>query len=166
MKKEVLSEETAYIMADMLKTVLKRGTGRYAVNYGFTRPGGGKTGTTQDFTDAWFVGFTPQIATGVWVGVDNPSVSLGPRQSGAVAALPMWAPFMAAAHDTLNLPVEDFVQPEGVVRIKICSVSKKLPTPYCPTETEIFNRKYMPTDTCDIHGPSKTQVERGDRRTF
>jgi len=167
MKKEVLSEETSYIMADLLQTVLKEGTGQYAPTWGFNRPGGGKTGTTQSFTDAWFVGFTPQIATAVWVGMDDPAVSLGNGETGARAALPMWATFMAAAHDTLNLPIADFQRPEGVVELRICSESKKLPTQYCPTETEIFNKKYVPTETCDIHGQINTATEQNNnRRTF
>jgi penicillin-binding protein 1A len=166
MKREVLSEETAYIMTDMLRTVLKQGTGRSAIYYGFDRPGGGKTGTTQNFTDAWFVGFTPQIATGVWVGVDDPSVSLGQSRSGAVAALPMWATFMSTAHDTLNLPEKEFQRPEGIVEETICSVSKDLPTDYCPTETEIFNSNYLPTDKCEIHGRFNVEDNQQQRRTF
>lgn len=167
MKKEVLSEETAYMITDLLQSVLKEGTGQSATYFGFDRPGGGKTGTTQRFTDAWFVGFTPQIAAGVWVGVDDPAVSLGNRRSGAVAALPMWATFMTTAHDTLNLPVQDFEQPEGVVEMKICSETKKLPTRYCPTETELFNKKYVPTETCDVHGKrNASSEERKNRRTF
>ncbi len=167
-KREVLSEETAYIMTNMLQTVMDKGTGGSGRwRWHFYRPAGGKTGTTQNFTDAWFVGFTPQIATGVWVGVDDPQVSLGPRQSGAMAALPMWATFMKAAHDTLNLPEADFVRPPGVVKIKICKVSKKLPTKYCPTETEIFNKKYVPTDTCTIHGQFNQSAQQDNsQKTF
>lgn len=167
-RREVLSEETAYIMTNMLQTVMDKGTGGSGRwRWHFYRPAGGKTGTTQNFTDAWFVGFTPQIATGVWVGVDDPGVSLGPRQSGAVAALPMWATYMKAAHDTLNLPEAEFEQPDGVVEVTICKVSKKLPTKYCPTETEIFNKKYVPTDTCTIHGQFNQSAQRDDhQKTF
>ncbi|MGQ9852419.1 MAG: penicillin-binding protein 1A [Candidatus Oleimicrobiaceae bacterium] len=153
---EVLSEGSAYIITDMMRDVLDmgRGTGRLARTvYGFTRPAAGKTGTTNDFTDAWFIGFTPQIAAGVWVGVDDPSVTLGGGQSGAVAALPIWAPFMRAAHDTLQLPVEDFVMPESVVRVDICSETKLLATETCPEiVSEVFPRQQAPTAYCNKHG--------------
>lgn len=167
-RREVLSEETAYIMTNMLETVMDKGTGASGRwRWHFNRPAGGKTGTTQNFTDAWFVGFTPQMATAVWVGVDNPAVRLGPRRSGAMAALPMWATFMKTAHDTLKLPEEEFQKPDGVVKIKICKVSKLLPTKYCPTETEIFNKKYVPTDTCQIHGQFDQSASRdNNQKTF
>ncbi|RMF66143.1 MAG: PBP1A family penicillin-binding protein, partial [Calditrichaeota bacterium] len=109
--REALRKETAYIMSDMLKSVIfgEHGTGGSARwRYGFTRPAGGKTGTTNDFSDAWFIGFTPQIVTGVWVGIDDYTRTLGDHQSGAAAALPIWAPYMKCAHDTLGLPVLDF----------------------------------------------------------
>jgi penicillin-binding protein 1A len=153
---EVLSEGSAYIITDMMRGVLDmgRGTGRLARTvYGFTRPAAGKTGTTNEFSDAWFVGFTPQIAAGVWVGVDDPSVTLGTGQSGAVAALPIWAPFMRAAHDTLQLPVEDFVMPESVVRVEICNETKLLATETCPeVVSEVFPRQQAPTSYCTKHG--------------
>ncbi|MCF7804346.1 MAG: PBP1A family penicillin-binding protein [Candidatus Marinimicrobia bacterium] len=168
-KKEVLSEETAFLMVDLMQGVMNEsgGTGTSARwRWGFRRPAGGKTGTTQNFTDAWFVGYTPQIASGVWVGVDNPAVSLGPRRSGATAALPMWATFMKTAHDTLDLPEAEFERPDGIVERKICSESKKLPTQYCPTETEIFNQKYIPTETCNVHGNFDDRQDNSGRRTF
>ncbi|HHM23929.1 MAG TPA: PBP1A family penicillin-binding protein [Bacteroidetes bacterium] len=152
-QKEVLSAQTAYIMTDMLETVVNRGTGVYARTiYHFTRPAGGKTGTTDNYTDAWFVGFTPQIAAGVWVGLDDPSISLGHNQTGSVAALPIWAKFMKAAHDTLQLPVEDFKMPPGVVRLLICKESKKLATEYCPeVYEEVFREDTAPKEYCPIH---------------
>ncbi len=153
--REVLREESAYIMVDMLKSVLDegKGTGHIARTvYGFMRPAGGKTGTTNDWTDAWFVGFTPQIVAGVWVGIDDPSITLGDGQSGAVAALPIWARFMEAAHDSLALPVKDFVQPDGVVRLEICNDTKLLATESCPDIVEeVFLQDFRPTEYCDKH---------------
>ena len=70
------------------------------------RPAGGKTGTTNDFTDAWFIGFTPEITAGVWVGYDDKAVSLGKPETGAIAALPIWLEFMQGALD--GKPVEAF----------------------------------------------------------
>ena len=96
---EVLSEETAYLMTNLMQTVMDRGTGGSARwKYNFSRQAAGKTGTTQGWSDAWFVGFTPQIAAGVWFGVDDYQVSLGEGQDGSRAALPAWAKFMRDGH--------------------------------------------------------------------
>ena len=151
-RKEVLSEETAYLMTSLMQTVMDRGTGGSARwKYKFNRPAAGKTGTTQGWSDAWFVGFTPQIAAGCWFGVDNFKVPLGPGQDGSRAALPAWARFMKAAHDTLGLPVEKFAKPNGIEDSEICSVTKKLPLPACPVETEIFKSGTEPTQKCKVH---------------
>jgi|TARA_A100001011_G_scaffold391492_1_gene477088 penicillin-binding protein 1A len=151
-RKEVLSEETAYLMTSLMQTVMDRGTGGSARwKYKFNRPAAGKTGTTQGWSDAWFVGFTPQIAAGCWFGVDDFKVPLGPGQDGSRAALPAWARFMKAAHDTLGLPVEKFAKPSGIEDNEICSVTKKLPLPACPVETEIFKSGTEPTQKCKVH---------------
>ena len=151
-RKEVLSEETAYLMTSLMQTVMDRGTGGSARwKYKFNRPAAGKTGTTQGWSDAWFVGFTPQIAAGCWFGVDDFKVPLGPGQDGSKAALPAWAKFMKAAHDTLGLPVEKFARPSGIENSEICSVTKKLPLPACPVETEIFKSGTEPTQKCKVH---------------
>ncbi|MDP6861554.1 MAG: PBP1A family penicillin-binding protein, partial [Candidatus Marinimicrobia bacterium] len=114
-RKEVLSEETAYLMTSLLQTVMDRGTGGSARwKYKFNRPAAGKTGTTQGWSDAWFVGFTPQIAAGCWFGVDDFRVPLGPGQDGSTAALPAWARFMKGAHDTLGFPIQKFEKPSGI----------------------------------------------------
>jgi len=151
-RKEVLSEETAYLMTSLMQTVMDRGTGGSARwKYKFNRPAAGKTGTTQGWSDAWFVGFTPQIAAGCWFGVDDFQVPLGPGQDGSRAALPAWARFMKAAHDTLDLPIEQFEKPSGIEDMEICSVTKKLPLPACPVETEIFKIGTEPTQKCKVH---------------
>ncbi|MFC1493585.1 penicillin-binding transpeptidase domain-containing protein, partial [candidate division KSB1 bacterium] len=163
---EVLSAETAHIMTTMMQSVVQSGTGQGShLYYGFKRPAGGKTGTTNEHTDAWFVGYTPQIVTGIWFGMDNPAVPLGPRQSGAVAALPPWSRYMAAVHDSLALPVLEFTRPNGVVELKICNETKMLAGKYCPdVVTELFNDKYKPTKTCDKHKlPSDRYKRKRDR---
>lgn len=157
-QKEVLSEETAYLMTNLLESAIKAGTGvSTRVKYKFYADAGGKTGTTNDFTDAWFVGFTPLIAAGVWVGIDDPQVSLGNGQAGSVAALPIWAMFMKMVYDSLKLPDKPFERPANIVELKICSVTKKNPTPYCPITTEIYNKKYVPQGICPIHTGSITK---------
>ncbi len=151
-RKEVLSEETAFLMTSLMQTVMDRGTGGSARwKYKFNRPAAGKTGTTQGWSDAWFVGFTPQIAAGCWFGVDDFKVPLGPGQDGSKAALPAWAKFMKAAHDTLELPNQKFEKPGGISDIEICSVTKKDPFPACPTEKEIFKEGTAPTQKCRVH---------------
>jgi len=92
---DVVSPEVARTMTAMLEEVIQFGTGIQAKALG--RPAAGKTGTTQDYTDAWFVGFTPQITSGVWVGFDDKQVSLGKKETGARAALPIWLEFMQGA---------------------------------------------------------------------
>lgn len=152
-QEEVLNEKTAYVVTNLMESVINKGTGaRSRWLHKFNRPAAGKTGTSQEFRDAWFVGFTPQIVAGTWFGVDGPPiVSLGDKQFGNMAALPVWAKFMKAAHDSLDLPVEYFERPEGVLEIEICSESKKLPRASCPVETEIFIEGTEPVERCEVH---------------
>ena len=101
---DVIPPDVARTMVAMLEDVVKMGTGQAALALG--RPAGGKTGTTNNFSDAWFIGFTPQLTAGVWVGNDDKQISLGKRETGAVAALPIWLQFMKAS--LANQPIEDF----------------------------------------------------------
>src|SRR6266568_315403 len=101
---DVLSPDVARTMTAMLEEVIQFGTGIQAKALG--RPAAGKTGTTQDYTDAWFVGYTPQLTAGVWVGFDDKQISLGKKETGARAALPIWLEFMQGA--TAGTPAMDF----------------------------------------------------------
>ncbi len=112
--RQVISRETAYLITNMLEDVVRRGTGQLA--RGIDRPIAGKTGTTNDYTDAWFIGYAPNLAVGVWVGFDDRR-SLGETESGAHAALPIWLDFMKQALATL--PVVPFEIPEGVSFVNI-----------------------------------------------
>ena len=145
-QKEVLSPETAYMVTNLLQSVVDKGTGgSLRWRYKFRHPAGGKTGTTQNLSDAWFVGFTPNITAGVWYGIDEYSVSLGDGQYGGVAALPAWALFMKNAHKELNIPKDRFEIPEGVVEIEIDSDTKQLPTSRTKNlEKEFFLRSNVP----------------------
>ena len=107
---QAISPETAYLMTNLLKGVIAHGTGWRARELG--RPVAGKTGTTNDYRDAWFIGYTPSLVTGVWVGYDDQS-SIGPRETGAHAALPLWLEFMKKAH--ASRAAEDFAVPEGII---------------------------------------------------
>jgi|TARA_B110000495_G_scaffold36426_1_gene29106 penicillin-binding protein 1A len=149
---EVLSEEIAFLMTNLMQTVMDRGTGGSARwKYKFTRPAAGKTGTTQGWSDAWFVGFTPQLAAGVWYGVDDYQVSLGIGQDGSKAALPTWARFMRDGHDILEMPRVNFQRPSGVVVSEICSVSKMGARKACPVEEEVYKSGSEPAQKCRIH---------------
>lgn len=111
----VLTPAVAYVMTSLLEDVIVRGTGNPARSlYGFNAPAAGKTGTTNDEVDAWFVGYTPSLVTGVWVGADRGG-ELG--LTGAQAALPVWARFMWNV--TKGRPVEDFVVPAGITQVSI-----------------------------------------------
>ena len=151
-QKEILSEETAFMMTNLMQTVIDRGTGgSVRWKYNFYHPAAGKTGTTQGWTDAWFVGFSTQIAAGAWFGIDDPQVSLGKGADGTRAALPAWARFMKTAHDSLYYSKEEFQQPEKVQTFSICQVSKEKPTPLCPLEKELFILGTDPSRLCKIH---------------
>ena len=107
------------------------------------------------------MGFTRDLVAGCWVGVDNPAVSLGNRQAGSVAALPIWATFMKRVYDEEDWEPKEFERPPGVKEYKICSESKLLPTDYCPVELEIFNVKNPPKELCDIHGRTRKARPKG-----
>jgi len=158
-KEAVLSPQTAYIMTSLLQEVLESGTGRGARLRGFTRPAGGKTGTTNDYTDAWFVGFSPDIICGVWVGFDQPKTIIN-KGTGARCALPIWSDFMIEAHR--DLPPRNFPVPSNIVTKKVCGESGLLVTDSCPKNllyTEVFIKGTEPDLDCDIHRP--TLIEGG-----
>ena len=163
-----LSAETAGVMVSMMQSVMDepRGTGHGARRfpYRFTRPAAGKTGTTQNFADAWFVGYTPQLVAGVWVGFDA-KVSLGDRMSGAVIALPIWTNFMKRAHEALELPVEDFELPTSVPRVEICGETYDVATIYCPNPfSEVFVPGTEPVKTCPTHTSKGSSVSTPAKR--
>lgn len=151
--REVLSKETAFIMTSMMQSVINGGTGSVTRSY-FTLPAGGKTGTTQDYADAWFIGFTRGVVAGAWVGFDDRRITFtGSYGQGSRAAAPIWASFMKYAYQDkrLKLKAEGFEQPAGVVQEKICGESHNLATQFCPnTTTEYFNKKYLPM-YCTVH---------------
>lgn len=147
----VVSEATAYLMANMMAEVVDRGTGARARSLGFVLPAAGKTGTTNEYRDAWFVGFTPRLATGVWVGFDRPR-AIARRGFAADVAVPLWATFMKAA--TEGDAAEWLAPPSSVTTAPVCRLSGKRPTDACdPVEvyTEYFARGTEPTEACPLH---------------
>jgi len=112
--RQALPPDLAYVITHMMKGTVERGTGQAAKALG--RPVAAKTGTTNDYSNAWFIGFTPHLATGVWVGYDKPR-SLGKDETGSRVAVPIWTAFMKEA--LAGTPVEDFPIPEGVVVVPV-----------------------------------------------
>ena len=151
---EVLDPRVAYIMVNTMKDVIDQGTGRIIRRLGFTYPAAGKTGTTNDNVDTWFIGFTPDLTCGVWLGYDERQ-SLGKKQTGGEAAAPIWADFMKVA--VAGKPVKDFEPPKGTesefVHRKICLDSGMLASAKClRTRDEIFRKETAPTKLCTLHG--------------
>jgi membrane peptidoglycan carboxypeptidase len=147
-KRRVISEETAFQMVSLMRDVLDRGTGSAARLRGVTFPSGGKTGTTNDGHDAWFVGFTSSLVVGVWVGLDEPAPM--PNASGARYALPIWADFMTRAARVI--PARGFTPPASLREVSLCSVSYLKPTEFCPIYREYFKGDdETPSATCRVH---------------
>jgi penicillin-binding protein 1B len=146
--RSIVRPETAYLVTSMLRSVINEGTGNGVRTAGFTLDAAGKTGTTNDLRDAWFVGFTPELLTVVWVGFDdNQPVGL----SGAQAALPVWTQFMTRA--LAGRPSVAFAAPEGIAYADIDPLTGKLATPLCPKVlTESFLPGSEPTESCELHG--------------
>jgi penicillin-binding protein 1A len=114
---QVLSREEAWIMTDMLRDVIRSGSGANVVREGFRLPAGGKTGTTNDYTDVWFVGFTADLVAGVWMGFDQPKEIMGNAQGGRLAA-PAWAAFMREVYERKPNP-PDWPRPPGILAMPI-----------------------------------------------
>ena len=131
----VIKPEVAYQMVSMLRDAVDRGTGSAVRGLGIKFPVGGKTGTTNEFKDAWFVGFSSSIVAGVWVGYDQPH-TIAPDAYGARYALPIWADFMTRAA-RVRAPAE-FERPAGLAEETLCAISYRQPVDGCPIYTEYF----------------------------
>jgi 1A family penicillin-binding protein len=158
-KDQVLSPQVAYQMVSMLQDVVNRGTGAAARQYGVRGAIGGKTGTTNEYHDAWFIGFNSSVVVGVWVGFDQPQ-TIKEGGSGARVALPIWADFMRRT--ARRLPARAFAPPEGLRPHDLCRLSYLRPLDGCPTYTEYFkDGDAVPTQLCPIHqGTLKQEATR------
>jgi 1A family penicillin-binding protein len=146
----VMTPAAAYVATSMLKDVLTYGTARGLRKFSQERPAAGKTGTTNDYRDAWFIGYTPQMVTGVWVGYDQPRPGGKGFTGGAVAA-PVWGSFMRAA--LAGKPALDFTKPDTVITATIDPTTGFLATPDCPQKRdEFFVSGSEPLQYCHTHG--------------
>ena len=151
---KVLSPQVSYVMTDMLRGVITRGTGTPASVIG--RPAAGKTGTTTDSNDVWFVGYTPELAAAVWIGSDTKEDSartfLSRHNIGSGFPAGIWGHFMKQA--LAEYPVQNFSLPGGLIKTTVCNKSGLLPGNLCPSEnlvTDYFIQGTQPTTTCDVH---------------
>jgi len=162
--RQAISEATAFLMSNMLADVISSGTAWSARRVGFTLPAAGKTGTTNDYRDAWFVGYTPKLVAGVWVGYDTPTTIIA-NGYAAELAVPIWGRFMKTA--TQNDEPDWFKAPAGLITATVCRLSGALARPACREEvvfdddgnvrgsnvyTEYFIRGTEPRTYCPIHG--------------
>ncbi len=152
---EVLSPEEAWLMTDMLRDVVRRGTAYGAVwGQGFRVPAGGKTGTTNDGTDVWYIGFTPDLVAGLWMGFDKPKKIQANAQGGRLAS-PAWTSFMTEVYQRRPAP-SDWSRPDALVARQTDRSTGLLKNPFCPTEfiaTEFYIPGTEPTGECDVHSP-------------
>ncbi len=159
-RREILTPQLAFLMNDMLsdRAARCRGFGcPNALELPENRPAAVKTGTTNDFRDAWTVGYTPQLVTGVWLGnTDNTPMENVPGSKGAA---PVWNAFMSWAHE--GEPIESWPRPPGISQMAVCETSGLLPTAYCPTVNEYFIEGTEPTVYDNMYQEFRVNRETG-----
>ncbi|HVR70895.1 MAG TPA: PBP1A family penicillin-binding protein [Vicinamibacteria bacterium] len=158
-RKRVLSPEAAFQTLSMLRDVIDLGTASTARSMGLRIPAAGKTGTTDDFKDAWFVGFSSSLVAGVWVGFDQPR-PIGRKAYGARVALPIWVEFMRRASRVVR--ASEFEPPPGLRERELCRLSYLRPLEGCPTYVEYFKEDdAVPRRMCTLHqGSLKEEARR------
>ncbi|NPV27867.1 MAG: penicillin-binding protein 1A [Firmicutes bacterium] len=162
-QRRVMTPQVAYLMTNLLETVVQSGT---ATSAQLDRPVAGKTGTTDDDSNAWFVGYTPDLLAAVWLGYDNQTESMRGVYGGNYAAK-IWRAVMAKAH--ANIPPHTFTMPEGLTTVTVCAKSGLLPSALCPEKDlvqEIFPADNVPTQTCNVHVQAEICPESGQLATI
>jgi len=151
---QVLNAPEAWLMVSMMKDVVQRGTAAGSVGSRFYVPSGGKTGTTNDGADVWYIGYTADLVAGVWMGFDRPQKIKANAQGGQLAA-PAYTSFMTEVYRRKPAP-PDWPRPEGIVARDIDSTTGQLANPYCPVDvvyTEYFITGTEPIQECTVHSP-------------
>jgi penicillin-binding protein 1A len=159
----VMEREPSWLLTNALTDVVNRGTAYQAVRAtgGFRLPAGGKTGTTNDGTDVWFIGFTPELVTGVWIGLDQPQ-KIKARAAGGVLAAPAWVAYMTDVYERRPAPA-DWRRPDGLVTREIDNTTGYRFTPFCPSQArdfEWFLPGTEPQEFCPVHPPFRGGVTR------
>ena len=153
----VLDPGATWMTTELMEDVMTKGTAASAASLGFKLPAAGKTGTTNDFKDAWFVGFTSSMTCGVWVGFDQP-VTIISRGYGSALALPVWTQVMLKAAD--RYPAEKFQSPVALQEVTVCSISNAIATSGCVAAGTAYEITLpvdkVPRGTCKVHGGSPT----------
>ena len=147
-----MSREHAWLMVDVLRDVVRRGTAAGSVGSKINFPAGGKTGTTNDYNDVWFVGFTPDLVTGVWLGFDRPTRIMNNAQGGRLAA-PAWTAMMNEVYERRPAPPA-WSRPSALTVAEVDNTTGYLAAPVCPKEVhyiESFIPGTEPTEYCPIH---------------
>jgi penicillin-binding protein 1A len=171
-KIQIISPQNAYVMTSLLKKTVEAGTLTSGTNSGsklayrdesgnrYRIPSAGKTGTTQNWSDAWTVGYTPYYTTAIWFGFDKPGNSLGLSLTGATLAGPVWGDYMRDIHT--GLPMKDLIRPSsGLVDVTVCAESGQLRTDACPRGVTLtFLAGTQPTTYCDMHLGGTAQENR------
>lgn len=151
--KQVLPPDAAWMASSVLQDVMKTGTAAKAASLGWTKPSGGKTGTTNDFFDAWFVGYTSSMTCGVWVGMDKPQTILE-KGYGSALALPIWVDFMKGLPEK-SYPAEPLVTPVLLEEVTLCTTSGARANAQCMKEGTAYQANLpsarIPAQVCTIH---------------
>lgn len=158
---QVISPQVAYIMTDLMRDVVDRGTASaMRFDYGFKNPAAGKTGTTSNWTDAWFCGFTPDLVTVLWMGYDKPYLSLGKHQSGGYVAVPIWSKYMKDVYK--DMPRSNFgPMPAGIYKGGFCKYTGKYPSDKCEVVGELMLKGTGANGVCDgNHYKMQSVIER------
>ncbi|MDB6171569.1 MAG: transglycosylase [Chthoniobacteraceae bacterium] len=161
----VLDPGVSYLINNVLGKVMERGTGATVKTMGFNKPSAGKTGTTNDFHDAWFVGYTTSLTCGVWVGLDRPQTIIS-KGYGAAVALPIWADVMNSAMPQ-RYPAAAFKPPSPLQRTQVCSISNETATGACERAGTAYSielpASVVPHDSCHVHrGGGNSNDSRND----
>ena len=155
-RQPVMDPEHSWLMVDMMKDVIRRGTAYSAVwKAGFTLPAAGKTGTTDQYTDAWFIGYTPELVTGIWVGYDIQQRILEHNAGGGKIVAPAWTAFMRDVYDRRPAP-PDWERPDSLITREVDWSNGYLATPFCPQDVRHWDWFYPgtePTQACPVHAP-------------